>query len=72
MPSRNFIGLIYSCDLDNPCDLLDDRKKKKRIDDAERIDTLTVKRLPVKCKKITNHFIFCLDEDILIMFGMLN
>ena len=70
MPSRNFIGLIYSCDLDNPSDLLGD--KKKRIGGAERIDTLTVKRLPVKCKKITNHFIFCLDKDILIMFGMLN
>ena len=48
------------------------KKKKKRIDGAERIDTLTVKRLPVKCKKITNHFIFCLDKDILIIFGMLN
>ena len=55
MPSRNFIGLIYSCDLDNPCDLLGD---EKRIHDAERIDRLTVKHFPVKCKKCTNHFIF--------------
>ena len=57
MPSQNFIGLIYSCDLDNPRDLLGDKKK---IDGAERIDTLAVKSFPVKCKKITNHFIFCL------------
>ena len=54
MPSQNFIGLIYSCD---PCDLLGD---KKRIDGEERIDPLTVKSFPVKCKKFTNHFIFCL------------
>ena len=58
MSSWNFIGLIYSCDLDNPCDLLG---KKKRLDGAETIDTLTVKSFPVKCKKFTNHFIFCLQ-----------
>ena len=27
MPSWNFIGLIYSCDLDNPCDLLGNKKE---------------------------------------------
>ena len=32
MSSWNFIGLIYSCDLDNPFDLLGD---KKRMDGAE-------------------------------------
>ena len=57
MPSQNFIGLIYSFDPDNPCDLLGD---KKRIDGAERIDPLTVKSFPVRCKKFTNHFILCL------------
>ena len=57
MPSQNLIGLIYSCDLDNPCDLLGD---KKRRDGSERLDPLTVKSFPIKCKKITNHFIFCL------------
>ena len=32
------------CDLDNPCDLLgDQKKKKKRIDGAERIDTFAFK-----------------------------
>ena len=57
MSSWNFIGLIYSYDLDNPCDLLGD---KERIDGEERIYTLTIKSFPVKCKKFTNHFIFCL------------
>ena len=68
MPSQNFIGLIYSCDLDNPCDLLDDRK---RIDGAERIDPLTVKSFPVKCKKFTNHLFSVFNEDT-ISLGMLN
>ena len=37
--------MIYSCDLDNPFDLLGDKKKKKRIDGEERIDS--------HCKKVT-------------------
>ena len=31
MPSQNFIGLIFSCDLDNPCDLLGDKKKEEMV-----------------------------------------
>ena len=56
MPSQNFIGLIYSCDLDNPCDLLGDDKKRR--DGAERLDPPTVKSFPVKCKKDYKSFYF--------------
>ena len=71
MPYQNFIGLIYSCDLDDPCDLLSN-KKKKRIDGAERIDLLTVKSFPVKCKKKLQIILFSFFNKDTISLGMLH
>ena len=68
MPSQNLIGLIYSCDLDNPCDWLSD---KKRRDGAERLDPLIVKSFPVKCKKLQIILFYVFNKDT-IFLGMLN
>ena len=48
------------------------KKKKKRRDGAERLDFLTVKSYPVKCKKKLQIILFSVFNKDTISLGMLN